>query len=155
MTPGLAPTSPNFHTTPTRRRLSLDTFNVHWPSLHGGSLMVLGSNSWHACHESATLTTRLPQPNWKSLVEMKGPKGFPRLETERSVARFAKENPEMSAIKITGELKQKFYCRHAFPQTMFEKSHKKDLVDKKPTDFISLKSSITDEFSKHGKKLGT
>ncbi|GFV83612.1 hypothetical protein TNCV_3611881 [Trichonephila clavipes] len=37
--------SPNFHTTPTRGRLSVIIFNVHLPPLHGGSSAVLGSNS--------------------------------------------------------------------------------------------------------------
>ncbi|GFW97856.1 hypothetical protein TNCV_1426191 [Trichonephila clavipes] len=31
-------------------------------SLHGGSSAVLGSNSWHASHESVILTTRLSRP---------------------------------------------------------------------------------------------
>ncbi|GFU57403.1 hypothetical protein TNCV_3635821 [Trichonephila clavipes] len=34
MTPELAPPSPNFHTTITGGRLSLDRFNEHWPPLH-------------------------------------------------------------------------------------------------------------------------
>ncbi|GFT68887.1 uncharacterized protein TNCV_1804211 [Trichonephila clavipes] len=54
-TPELA-SLPNFHTTPTEGRLSLNRFIVHRPPLHGGTPAVLGSNSWHACYESITLT---------------------------------------------------------------------------------------------------
>ncbi|GFU70799.1 hypothetical protein TNCV_1708221 [Trichonephila clavipes] len=36
-TPKLAPSSPNFHTTPMEGRLSVDRINVHWSSLAGQS----------------------------------------------------------------------------------------------------------------------
>ncbi|GFU84749.1 hypothetical protein TNCV_2126901 [Trichonephila clavipes] len=39
-TPELEPTSPNFHTTPTKGHLSLDIFTVYRTSLHGGSSVV-------------------------------------------------------------------------------------------------------------------
>ncbi|GFW06441.1 hypothetical protein TNCV_2187751 [Trichonephila clavipes] len=45
MTPELAPSSPNFHTTPMGGRLRLDIFNTQWPPLHGGSSAVQGLNS--------------------------------------------------------------------------------------------------------------
>ncbi|GFV85425.1 hypothetical protein TNCV_3772491 [Trichonephila clavipes] len=61
-TPELAPLSPNFYTTPAGGHFSLDILNVYRPSLHGGSSAVLGSDSWHAVHESVTLTTTLPRP---------------------------------------------------------------------------------------------
>ncbi|GFV61456.1 hypothetical protein TNCV_2937981 [Trichonephila clavipes] len=60
-TPELAPSSPNFDTTPTGGRLSHDRFDVH-RLLKGGSSAVLGSNSRHAGHEFNTLITRLPRP---------------------------------------------------------------------------------------------
>ncbi|GFT86833.1 nose resistant to fluoxetine protein 6 [Trichonephila clavipes] len=42
---GIAPTSSNFHSTPTGRRLSLDGVNGSRPSVHGGSSVEEGSNS--------------------------------------------------------------------------------------------------------------
>ncbi|GFV66085.1 hypothetical protein TNCV_2891551 [Trichonephila clavipes] len=51
----LPPTSPNFHSTPIKGPMILDGFNVHRLCLYGGSLEALGSNSWHASHESVTL----------------------------------------------------------------------------------------------------
>ncbi|GFY02008.1 hypothetical protein TNCV_5098691 [Trichonephila clavipes] len=56
----LAIPSPTFYTTPTGGRLGLDIFCAHRPPQHGGSSAVLDSNSWHACHKSDTLTSRLP-----------------------------------------------------------------------------------------------
>ncbi|GFW00052.1 hypothetical protein TNCV_3568421 [Trichonephila clavipes] len=44
-TPELLPPSRNFQTTPMGGHLSIDIFNVHRPSLHGGSSAVLGSSS--------------------------------------------------------------------------------------------------------------
>ncbi|GFW22121.1 hypothetical protein TNCV_1632511 [Trichonephila clavipes] len=49
MIPELAPPFPNFPTTPTGGRLSLDIFNVHWSPLHGGSSAALRKNSRCAC----------------------------------------------------------------------------------------------------------
>ncbi|GFX45051.1 hypothetical protein TNCV_3431001 [Trichonephila clavipes] len=54
-TPEMTPSSPNFHTTPTKGRLSLDIFNVHRSPLNGGSSEILGSNSLHTGYESVTL----------------------------------------------------------------------------------------------------
>ncbi|GFV01031.1 hypothetical protein TNCV_1009521 [Trichonephila clavipes] len=70
-TPELAHSSPNFHTTPTRGRLSLDIFNVHQAPLHGRSSAILGSSSRHGDDESITLTTMLPRPHNAVVSEVK------------------------------------------------------------------------------------
>ncbi|GFT40276.1 hypothetical protein TNCV_627691 [Trichonephila clavipes] len=61
MTPDLA--SPLLIYTQHQRegvRVSTDLTGI--APLLGRSSAVLGSNSWHAGHESVTLTTRLPRP---------------------------------------------------------------------------------------------
>ncbi|GFS91179.1 hypothetical protein TNCV_2215081 [Trichonephila clavipes] len=58
-TPKLAPSSPNFHTTLTEGRLSIDRINVHWIPLVGQSS---AARSHDISHKSVTLTTGLPQP---------------------------------------------------------------------------------------------
>ncbi|GFW81364.1 hypothetical protein TNCV_377121 [Trichonephila clavipes] len=52
-TPELAPTSPNFHTTPRGRCLSVDIINAHLLQRY----MAQNHDS-----QSVTLTTRLPRP---------------------------------------------------------------------------------------------
>ncbi|GFW08657.1 hypothetical protein TNCV_2776781 [Trichonephila clavipes] len=59
---GAGTTSANFHSRPEGGRLSFDIFNMHRPPLHGGSSVVLGSNSRHASHDFVTLTTKLLRP---------------------------------------------------------------------------------------------
>ncbi|GFW20950.1 hypothetical protein TNCV_1714571 [Trichonephila clavipes] len=49
----------------TRGRLNLNRFIVHRTLLHGGSLVVLGSNIRHA--RSMTLTTRV-HDHWATMV---------------------------------------------------------------------------------------
>ncbi|GFV13536.1 uncharacterized protein TNCV_67391 [Trichonephila clavipes] len=60
-----AGTSPDYHTNGRTFELSTDLACI--ASLHGENLVVLGSNSWYAGHESVTLTIRLPRPavTWK------------------------------------------------------------------------------------------
>ncbi|GFY28979.1 hypothetical protein TNCV_4721071 [Trichonephila clavipes] len=48
-TPELAPPSPNYHTNGSTFQLSTDLTCI--AALHGGSLVVLGSNLRHACHD--------------------------------------------------------------------------------------------------------
>ncbi|GFV84217.1 cubilin [Trichonephila clavipes] len=59
-TPELAPPSPNYHT--TGRTFQLSTDLTCFAALHGGSLVVLGSNSRPGKPRSDTYTTRLPRP---------------------------------------------------------------------------------------------
>ncbi|GFY23962.1 hypothetical protein TNCV_4896431 [Trichonephila clavipes] len=59
MTPKLANTSSNFHTTPKGGRLSFDRLNVHRPPLQGGFSVVPGSNSLPTGREFVTLITEL------------------------------------------------------------------------------------------------
>ncbi|GFY20558.1 hypothetical protein TNCV_211901 [Trichonephila clavipes] len=49
-TPELAPLSPNYHTNERTFQLSIDLTCI--AALHGGSFVVLGSNSRHANHDS-------------------------------------------------------------------------------------------------------
>ncbi|GFV24521.1 hypothetical protein TNCV_814051 [Trichonephila clavipes] len=57
---GAGTLSPNYHT--NGRTFELSTDLTYIAPLHGGSSAALGSNLWHAGHESGTLTIRLPRP---------------------------------------------------------------------------------------------
>ncbi|GFV47989.1 hypothetical protein TNCV_4150751 [Trichonephila clavipes] len=53
----LAPSYPSFHITPTGGILSLDSFDMPRPFLHGGSSVALGLNSCPTSHESVLWST--------------------------------------------------------------------------------------------------
>ncbi|GFX93209.1 hypothetical protein TNCV_4760881 [Trichonephila clavipes] len=71
--------------TPVVGCLRLDRFNVHQPSLHGGSSVALDSNSWHAGLESGTFTTGLQKPlHWLQIeIEIHQPHGIHRCKMAR------------------------------------------------------------------------
>ncbi|GBM43897.1 hypothetical protein AVEN_247118-1 [Araneus ventricosus] len=58
----LAPSSPNFRTTPTGGHLTSDRFNVHQAHKHGGSSVESGFEPEALRLRNRHLTTRSPQP---------------------------------------------------------------------------------------------
>ncbi|GFS85748.1 hypothetical protein TNCV_2974251 [Trichonephila clavipes] len=62
MTPDLVSPSPNFHTTPTGERLSLDIFKVHQPLLHRGIFSGTGLELMTHQTRDRHLDHWLPQP---------------------------------------------------------------------------------------------